>query len=217
MNEAGRNGGPRGLLCKRFVTPDIESDLQTSKYKRSRFDREVCERNSSRMALDSRNTMLWHLELQFRESIPGPLVIGDGRFCGLGLLEPVANRTDVLAFNLGGKHRVAPDDRIVIIPSLRRALMSLARDGAGQVGRLFSGHESDGRPDSSGHHAHVFLAADGGAEDGESITRLIVASPWAVDRRSRRRRGDQRLFEEVTGQLRGVESGASGSIRPSDG
>ena len=154
--------------------------------------------------------MLWHLELHFRESIPGPLVIGDGRFCGLGLLEPVANRTDVLAFNLGGKHRVAPDDRIVIIPSLRRALMSLARDGAGQVGRLFSGHESDGRPDSSGHHAHVFLAADGGAEDDESITRLIVASPWAVDRRSRRRRGDQRLFEEVTGQLRELRAGRLG-------
>ena len=63
---------------------------------------------------------------------------------------------------------------------------------------------------SSGHHAHVFLAADGGAEDGESITRLIVASPWAVDRRSRRRRGDQRLFEEVTGQLRELRAGRLG-------
>ena len=31
---------------------------------------------------------LWHVELQFRESVQGPLVIGDGRFCGLGLMVP---------------------------------------------------------------------------------------------------------------------------------
>ena len=31
---------------------------------------------------------LWHVELQFREAIPGPLLIGDGRFCGLGVMVP---------------------------------------------------------------------------------------------------------------------------------
>lgn len=31
---------------------------------------------------------LWHVELQFREAVPGPLLIGDGRFCGLGVMVP---------------------------------------------------------------------------------------------------------------------------------
>ena len=153
---------------------------------------------------------LWHLQLRFREAIPGPLVIGDGRFSGLGLMEPVPHRTDVLAFNLDGERPVAIEDRSVLIRHLRRALMAIARDDAGQVGRLFSGHEPDGRSDSAGHHAHVFLAADGGLNDDDAITRLVVAAPWVVDGRAKRQRGNQRLFEEVTRQIRELRAGRLG-------
>ena len=31
---------------------------------------------------------LWHVELQFCHAVPGPLIIGDGRFCGLGVMVP---------------------------------------------------------------------------------------------------------------------------------
>jgi len=33
---------------------------------------------------------LWHVEVNFREPAGGPIVIGDGRFFGLGLMAPVA-------------------------------------------------------------------------------------------------------------------------------
>ena len=36
---------------------------------------------------------LWHVELGFPDAIPGPLVIGDGRFCGLGVMTPTMERT----------------------------------------------------------------------------------------------------------------------------
>lgn len=36
---------------------------------------------------------LWHVELGFADAIPGPLVIGDGRFCGLGVMAPAMERT----------------------------------------------------------------------------------------------------------------------------
>lgn len=41
-------------------------------------------------ALGSRfsRAALWHVRLRFRKKVPGPLVIGNGRFCGLGLMEP---------------------------------------------------------------------------------------------------------------------------------
>jgi len=32
---------------------------------------------------------LWHVELQFREPIGGPIILGDGRFSGLGLFSPL--------------------------------------------------------------------------------------------------------------------------------
>ena len=88
---------------------------------------------------------LWHVELRFRESLSGPLAIGDGRFCGLGLMEPVTHHTDVFAFRLVGGRRVTPEDAPTLLHQLRRALMALARDDTGLVPRLFSGHEADGR------------------------------------------------------------------------
>lgn len=35
---------------------------------------------------------LWHVEIQFTEPIGGPLILGDGRFSGLGLFAPVNDR-----------------------------------------------------------------------------------------------------------------------------
>ena len=153
---------------------------------------------------------LWHVELRLRETISGPLVIGDGRFCGLGVMEPVTDRCDLFVFNLGPRYRILLENRPVLVRSLRRALMSLAREGAGHVDRLFSGHESDGRSDSAGHHAHVFLAADGGAHGEDTITRLVVAAPWAVDHRAKPQRYHQRLFDKVTRQLGELRAGRVG-------
>ena len=158
---------------------------------------------------------LWHVQFQFRETVPGPMVIGDGRFCGLGLMEPVHGATscsDVFVFRLDGRRPIAGRrSGRPLVRCLRRALMSLARDDAGGVGRLFSGHEQDGRSDSAGHHAHVFLAADGDAGDDDSATRLIVAAPWSVDRRAGSRRGNQRrFFDEVVRRLVELRAGPLG-------
>ena len=157
---------------------------------------------------------LWHVQLRFREAVTGPMVIGDGRFCGLGLMEPVpvaASSSGVFVIRLHGRRPIAAEARPTLVRSLRRALMSLARDDSGGVGRLFSGHEPDGRSDSAGHHAHVFLAAAGdGSEDG-SITRLIVAAPWTVDRRAGRPSDRQRrFFDEVVRRLTELRAGPLG-------
>ena len=159
---------------------------------------------------------LWHVHLRFREMVPGPMVIGDGRFGGLGLMEPVprvASVSDVFVFRLHGQRPISAGDRPALVRSLRRALMSLARDDSGGVGRLFSGHEPDGRSDSAGHHAHVFLATDGDGNEDGSITRLIVAAPWAVDRRAGRPFGRQRrFFDDVVRRLTELRAGPLGKF-----
>ena len=157
---------------------------------------------------------LWHVQIQFREMVAGPMVIGDGRFCGLGLMAPVpgaASSRDVFGLRLRRRQPIVAEARPALVRSLRRALMSLARDDSGGVGRLFSGHEADGRSDSAGHHAHVFLAADGDGGDDGSITRLIVAAPWTVDRRAGRISGRQRrLFDQVVSRLTELRAGRLG-------
>ena len=150
---------------------------------------------------------LWHVELRFRERISGPLVIGDGRFCGLGLMEPVVDRKGVVGFDLG--RSTTPEESHSLVGHLRRALMALARDDAGRIGRLFSGHESDGGADRNGPHAHIFLAADDDADDGGS-TRLVVVAPWIMDRKTSPQHGDRRLFDEVTQQLTELNAGRVG-------
>ena len=153
--------------------------------------------------------VLWHAELRFSELIPGPLVVGNGRFCGLGLLEPVSQHIDVVSFDFRGAQPIAPEDRGAFIGYLRRALMALSRDESGRVGRLFSGHEPDGRSDSAGHHAHVFLTADSINGDGW-IDRLIVAAPWACDHRSKANPKNRHLFEEVVRNLSVLRAGRFG-------
>ena len=157
---------------------------------------------------------LWHVQLRFRETVTGPMVLGDGRFCGLGLMEPIRESTssgDVFVFRFHRQQPIAAGNRLALVRSLRRALMSLARDDSGGVGRLFSGHEPDGRSDRAGHHAHVFLAADGDGNDDESITRLIVTAPWAVDRRAGWTSGrERRFFEQVVCRLTELRAGPLG-------
>ena len=149
---------------------------------------------------------LWHAEVRFHEPIKGPLLIGNGRFVGLGLFEPIAVPNDVVAFDL--KRSVRSEDRATLVNHLRRALMSIARDERGRVATLFSGHEADGRPDGKGHHAHVFLAADGPPNEPGYITRLLVVAPWTADHRSSR--DDAARFANVTGGLAELHAGRLG-------
>ena len=150
---------------------------------------------------------LWHAELRFREPIKGPLLIGNGRFVGLGLFEPVEERhADVVAFDL--KRPTPSEDRPVLVQHLRRALMSIARDETGRVATLFSGHEPSGQPDREGHHAHLFLAADSPHGEHKHITRLLVAAPWAADHRAKR--SDENRFDTVTGGLVQLHAGRLG-------
>ncbi len=152
---------------------------------------------------------MWHIELRFPKEVEGPLVIGDGRFCGLGLMQPFPSTSDDV-FSVQLDRPATRADAPILIHSLRRALMSLARDTQGKLDILFSGHRADGSPDRSQHHAHVFLAADCSL-DGEHIIRLIVAAPWAVDRAASR--SGRRQFGEVIRQLEDLRAGKAGRFR----
>lgn len=59
-----------------------------------RVQREPFDSNGERVevfAVGTRFTKhrLWHVEITFKEAVAGPLVIGDGRFLGLGIMNPV--------------------------------------------------------------------------------------------------------------------------------
>ncbi len=126
---------------------------------------------------------LWHVEIAFAEPLSGPLILGDGRYLGLGLMAPaVEARRDVLVFGLARDARIANADRTELLQAVRRALMALARRDDGSVSPLFSGHETDGAKAGSGHHRHIFLAAVDRDRDG-FVDEVVIAAPWACDHR----------------------------------
>ena len=156
---------------------------------------------------------LWHVEITLPKPLRGPLVIGDGRYLGLGVMAALKDASrDVVSFRIAPQANIAITDGPALVHAVRRALMSLARDRNARVPRLFSGHEDDGARAATGHHEHVFLAAND--EDGDAlIDRLVVAAPWACDRSGAPpTQRDRALFDRVVSALAEVRAGRLGVV-----
>jgi CRISPR-associated protein Csb2 len=218
--EEAKGGAERAQEESRAISALIQALRHTGVRTRPlavRVQREPFEAKGARAEVFAPGTRfakerLWHAEVTFAEAVPGPLVIGDGRYLGLGLMRPVKDAwRDVLVFPLAADANITVADRQDLLQAIRRALMARSRDHSGQVARLFSGHESDGGPAVSGRHEHIFLAADDSDQDGR-IDRLIVAAPWVCDR-SMRPHGDMReAFDKVVSGLTTVRAGRLGVV-----
>ena len=155
---------------------------------------------------------LWHVEIAFGEAIGGPVIIGDGRYLGLGLMAPVKDELlDALTLAVPHAAGIRVGDGPALVQAARRALMALSRDHEGKVPRLFSGHEPDGARAASGQHEHIFIAADDRDGDG-LIDRLVIAAPWACDRSVKLKPGARKLFDAVVSRLETLRAGKLGVI-----
>lgn len=121
---------------------------------------------------------LWHVGLELSEPVHGPLLIGDGRFLGLGLMEPVFDTEGIFAFSLGGEH-VAAINGGSLVRAMRRAVMSRAQAALGSrtLPRFFSGHEPNGDRARSERSSHVSVQWD------STRQRLLVIAPHVLDHR----------------------------------
>jgi len=161
---------------------------------------------------------LSHVEITFAAPRTGPVVIGDGRYLGLGLLAPLRERQPdetVAVYALDPATAPPAGARADVLTALRRALMALDRDldEDGKVSTLFSGHGTDGGPAGERHHEHVFLAADTDA-GGARLARLYVIRPDAGDRKVARETVDVRRFDRVTRALDVLRAGPHGVLYP---
>ena len=155
---------------------------------------------------------LWHVEIAFSAPLHGSLILGDGRYLGLGLMAPQKQTfREAVVFAIGDDAPPAAA-RTDILTALRRALMALDRDENGTLSSLFSGHAADGAPAGNGAHQHVFLAADT-TPDGSRLARLYVIRPDLADRKSRLPGDEKARFERVTGKLQTVRAGPHGVLR----
>ena len=128
---------------------------------------------------------MWHAEIRFAEPVAGPLLLGDGRFTGLGLMRPVPEQEvegvagAILAFRIAGGMSVPRWD--VVAQALRRATLARFGDAAPT---WITGHDADGAPSRPGHAGHVAYVAD------IPRARLLILPPHLLDRISSGRRED---------------------------
>jgi len=101
-----------------------------------------------------------HVEILFAFPISGPLVLGDGRFLGLGLMAPVPSAPEIHVFQITGG--LTDDAHWESVSScLRRAVMALLGDVyPNGLPAYFSGHAPDGSPADSSDHPHLAFCMD---------------------------------------------------------
>ncbi len=149
---------------------------------------------------------LWHVELQLDRSVSGPMLLGDGRYLGLGLMAPVRSQPGILAFRIVDGLG-ASVDWATITHALRRAVISRVQyyleteQGVRRSEGLpvfFTGHTSDGSVARSGgdvHIAHVF---------DERTRHLLIFAPHCLERR-KPDRTEQKLLEILEAALTGFD------------
>ncbi len=192
---------------------EVAAQVESVRVQREPFDHNGAWAEAFAMPERFGARSLHHVEIAFAQAVRGPLVIGNGRYLGLGLMAPQKDISpDTLVFSVTSEINIVTADTAPLLYAVRRALMALSRDDNGHVPRLFSGHELNGAPARSGGHEHVFLAADDADGDGR-IDRLIVAAPWVVDRSRRApKRTDRTCFEGVVSSLERVRAGRLGVV-----
>ena len=124
---------------------------------------------------------LWHVEIAFGVPIEGPLLLGDGRFLGLGLMAPARDIVPgAHAFAITGGLADQPEP-LDVARALRRAAMARVQATLGTRERLapfFSGHAEDGTPVRRSQSSHLSFAFE------PALRRLLILAPNIVERRA---------------------------------
>ena len=161
----------------------IDAPVQKIRVQREPFEAKGARAEA--FASDTRfaKERLWHAEISFSEPVAGPLLIGDGRYLGLGLMKPMRRTDGVFAFAVsdGLGAEAAPDH---LVRALRRAVMARVQDLLGArtvLPSFFTGHDADGCAARPGGHRHLAFAFDAPRR------RLLVLTPHILEHRNVKR------------------------------
>jgi CRISPR-associated protein Csb2 len=142
----------------------------------------------------------------FERSVDGPLLLGDGRFLGLGVMAPNTHeRSAIYAFRV---EPASDADLLALSRALRRAVMARAQEvlGTRKLERFSSGHEEDGSPATAGTHLAFHFDPVG--------QRLLVTAPEALERSGASSRFERNTIERALDGFTELRAGSAGILRP---
>jgi CRISPR-associated protein Csb2 len=142
--------------------------------------------------------------------VAGPVVVGDGRFLGLGLMAPVSIVRGLHVFAIEAGLAGTPDP-VCVARALRRAVMARVQEILGASARLptfFSGHDRSGSPAGSHGSSHLAFTFD------SARTRLVIVAPHILDRRhpTSDERNHLAVLDQALENLRELRAGSAGCL-----
>jgi CRISPR-associated protein Csb2 len=167
-------------VCQALRHAGVRTGVEAIRVQREPFDTNGARVEAFALGTRFAKERLWHVEVRFSESVKGPLVIGDGRFLGLGVMAPVLGLEGVHGFAIesGLSEKM---NELEVVRTFRRAVMARVQqtlEDATSLPPFFSGQEPDGAPTQSERHSHLAFAFDPLGK------RLLVLAPHVIDRRA---------------------------------
>jgi CRISPR-associated protein Csb2 len=187
LREEAKNGSERAqeqnvaatAILQALRHAQIDAQISSISVQREPFDAKGARAEAFAAGTRFAKERFWHAEIEFTQPVAGPIVIGDGRYLGLGLMRPVQRVEGAHCFAiLAGLETHA--DPILLAQALRRAVMSRVQDTIGRGTMLptfFSGHELDGGPSRPGSHGHLAFAVD------LARRRVLIIAPHVLEGR----------------------------------
>jgi CRISPR-associated protein Csb2 len=190
----------RHAVAQALRHAEIEASLVQVHVQREPFDAHGTRAERFAQGTRFARETLWHVELELDREIRGPLVLGDGRFLGLGVMAPRIERGVFVLEVEGG---LPPDiDTTSLARALRRAVMARAQAilgarGEAEMPSYFHGHTRDGAPLSADRSTHLAFSVD------VAGSRLLIVPPHVLD-------GWEKPFREAVPHLEKLERALEG-------
>ena len=189
---------------------DIRSHAERIGVQREPFERSGVRAEAFVTGPAFESGQLWHVEITFASPISGPLVIGDGRFLGLGVMAPLTGADGLHVFEIGSG-LVPTADPAEVARALRRAVMARVQATLGarmDLPPFFTGHERDGAPARSDCSPHLAFSFD------PQSKHLLLVAPHALDRRfpSPDEKKHMVTLEQALDGFRELRAGSAGHL-----
>ena len=204
------NAMAEGAVRQALRHAGIEATVATIRVQREPFEAKDLRAEAFAKGTRFANERLWHVEVGFACPLTGPLVIGDGRYFGLGQLKPVRRTDDMLAFDVVDGLTDAAEAP-ALTRALRRAVMArvqVTMRKATPLPEFFTGHAADGAPSRSGRHEHLAFVFDAPRK------RLLIMAPHILEHRAASRREREHFFalDEALEDFRVLRAGTAGRL-----
>ncbi len=178
LERATEVAGAKGAVIQALRHAGVRVPVSSVRVQREPFDAAGTRVEPFAEGTRFEKERLWHVEIAFGAQVEGPLLIGDGRFLGLGLMAPAPDIVPGMhAFAVVEGLNGEPEP-LDVARSLRRAVMARVQVVIGereQLAPFFSGHEQDGAPLRRIRSSHLTFAFE------PQSRLLLILAPHVVE------------------------------------